>query len=82
MAKQKSTSARIGLITTKKFLAILREFDIDIKNIENGFKLTNSKTKQTSTIHSHNMKHELNPSVIKKTVAWLGISIEAFNAKA
>lgn len=78
MAKSKG---RRGLITTKDFVRTLTEMGITCTQVNTGYKFVNSKTKQTSNIHSHGDKHELNPSVIKKTVIWLGLDYGEFDKK-
>jgi hypothetical protein len=77
MAKSKG---RRGLITTKDFVRTLSKMGISCKQVEGGYKFVNPKTKQTSNIHAHGEKHELNPSVIKKTVIWLGLDYDQFNS--
>lgn len=72
---------RRGMISTKEFLDTLLSFDIKISQYESGYKFLNPKTKQTSNIHSHGKSHELNPSVIKKTVNWLGIDYSEFERR-
>lgn len=72
---------RRGMISTKEFLDALLSFGVEVSQYENGYKFLNPKTKQTSNIHAHRKSHELNPSVIKKTVNWLGIDYSEFERR-
>lgn len=81
MAKNKNSISRRGLITTIEFISTLESMGIYCEKNKTGYKLVNCKSKKYSNIHSHKNKHELNPSVIKKTVTYLGLSIDDFNQR-